>query len=99
MKLKCHHIYETKAVISQDSLLTQVLLSIRMTDHVKKRSARMRGNNLAESIVCCGYGFYFKTMIIKYAKKIKNCEATRKASPEANIWRWIRQKLKLMNSA
>jgi hypothetical protein len=90
MKLKFHQICETKAVthqfrISQDSVLTQVLLSIRMTDHVKKRSARMRRNNLSKSIVCCRYGCYFKTVIIKYAEKIKNCEAARQASPEANI--------------
>jgi hypothetical protein len=56
-----------------------------MTDHVKKWSARMRRNNLSKSIVCCSYGFYFKTVIIKYAEEIKNCEATRKVSPEANI--------------
>jgi hypothetical protein len=89
--------YETKTVIhqfmiSQDSVLIKVLLSVKMAGHVKKLSISVIGERVLEGMMFHSYGLYFKTMVIKHPKQttVKRQENT---SPEANLGKWKQQKL------
>jgi hypothetical protein len=56
--------------ISQDCVLMQVSLNVKMVGRIKKRSIRVKRNNVSKSIKCCSYGCpYFKTVVIKHAKQ------------------------------
>jgi hypothetical protein len=63
----------------------QVLLSIKMAGHIKKRSISVKGNNVSESFEHCGNGLYFKTLVLKHVKQKTVKLQENIASPEANI--------------
>jgi hypothetical protein len=59
-------------MIPQDSVLMQVSLSIKMADHVKKRSKSMKENNGPKSTRCHSYDSYLRIMMLKYAEQVNN---------------------------
>jgi hypothetical protein len=51
-------------MISQDAMLMQESVTVKMADHIEKRGTNAKGNNVSKIILCCSYNSYFKIMMI-----------------------------------